>query len=67
MAAVKALRHPEPDLARLEDIVSLRCNDYEQCLLSHLRGFASEETLREAAAAYRAALREYTEALHLQQ
>lgn len=58
--------HPELDLARLEDIVSLRCNDYEQCLLSHLRGFASEEALQETAAAYRAALREYREALHLQ-
>lgn len=57
--------HPDLDLARLEDVVSQRCEDYEQCLLAQLRGDATEQALRESAAAYRAALREYREALHL--
>lgn len=60
------MQHPEFDLARLEEMVSLRCGAYEQSLRAHLRGQASDAELREAAAAYRSALRDYRDALLLQ-
>jgi hypothetical protein len=31
------LLHPDLDLTRLQDLVSLRCDDYERSLLAHLR------------------------------
>lgn len=52
------------ELARLENVVSMRCSEYEQYLLAHLQGWVPEEMLHEIAAAYRGAVREYREALH---